>query len=190
MVIPRDIRQRPISKDRHALIGPWVSKQVTSSGLFFNQLLYDHEVLRNIFGPVNLEVKRQNAAVPLRSLRGTMDKEDSLTTIGHDEYDFLKPMSSSSSKVPYFDDLPSEEVSQLIHTGLVFWPPKMDDLGETKFSDIHPDRMSQHDFSIGHDSSGLYDGEPSTEPQPFPSLSNFQADEIWNVVQGQHDVKA
>jgi hypothetical protein len=174
MVIPRNIRQGPISKDRHTLIGPWV--------------------LRNIFGPVNLEIKRQNAAVPLRSLRGAMESEDSLTatppSVGYDEYDFLKPISSSSSKVPYFDDLPSEAVSQLIHAGLVFWGPEIDDAKETEFTGISPDSVSQHNPGTGHDGPSFRDAESSTKrQQSFPPLSNFQADETLAIVQGQHNVR-
>jgi hypothetical protein len=148
-------------------------------------------VLRNIFGPVNLEVKRQNAAVPLRSLRA-VDREDSATAtppgIGHDEYDFLKPI-SSSSKVPYFDDLPSEAVSQLIHTGLVFWAPETDDAKGAEIPGISPDSASQHDLVVGHDSSGSHDVELSTERQrSFPLSSNLQADEALDIIQGQDDV--
>jgi hypothetical protein len=86
-----------------------------------------HQVLRNIFGPVTLEPKQQNAAVPLRSIRRMTDKEDSnLQIIASDEYDFLRPKSPSSTPKARFDDLPSVAVSRLVHGGLVFWGPKGD----------------------------------------------------------------
>lgn len=155
--------------------------------------MYNHQVLRNIFGPVNLEVKRQNAAVPLRSIRGAIDGEDSVTatppSVGYDEYDFLKPISPPSSKVPYFDDLPSEAVSQLIHAGLVFWGPKIDDAKETEFIGFSPDSIIQDDPGVGRDGSSPHDVESLTERQKsFPPLSNFQADATLDIVQGQHDV--
>ena len=82
------------------------------------------QVLRNIFGPVSLEVKRQNAAVPLRRARGVTDGEDSVTqTIANDEYDFLRPKSPSSTPKARFNDIPSAAVSRLVHAGVVFWGP-------------------------------------------------------------------
>jgi hypothetical protein len=72
-------------------------------------------------------VKRPNAAVPLRSVRGQIEREDStLQTIANDEYDFLRPNSPSSTSKIRFDDLPSAAVSRLVHDGLVFWGPKVD----------------------------------------------------------------
>lgn len=125
MVVPRDIRQTPISKERHALLGPWVNISSVFLSLALTNYPTTGQVLRNIFGPVSLEVKRPNAAVPLRSVRGQIDREDSTsqTIITNDEYDFLRPKSPSSTPKARFDDLPSATVSRLVHGGLVLWGP-------------------------------------------------------------------
>jgi hypothetical protein len=144
MVVPRDIRQTQISKERHALLGPWVN--IYSA---FLSALTNHpatgQVLRNIFGPVSLEVKRPNAAVPLRSVRGQIDREDStLQTIANDEYDFLRPKSPSSTPKVRFDDLPSAAVSRLVHGGLVLWGPEVDVKEEPDLLDVEPFNSPRH----------------------------------------------
>lgn len=85
LVEARSVRQTPISQDRHALLGPWV--------------------LRNICGPIDLGRKQGAAA------QGT----------GFYEYDFL---SSKPNKAPRLEDLNSEEVSRLVHSGFIFWGPE------------------------------------------------------------------
>jgi len=163
MVVPRDIRQTPISKDRHALLGPWV--------------------LRNIFGPVNLAVKRQNAAVPLRSVRGPMDREDFNPPItANDEYDFLRPKSPSSTPKTHFDDLASAAASKLIHAGLTFWGPKVEVKEENDPSGI----VESFDSKSHRDPAMDDSGHEHKDPQELSSALDAVTDERPTLI-GQED---
>jgi len=163
MVVPRDIRQTPVSKERHALLGPWV--------------------LRNIFGPVTLEPKQQNAAVPLRNVRRITDKDDpNQQTIANDEYEFLRPKSPSSIPKARFDDLPSMAVSRLVHGGLVFWGPNVDvkeepDPPDTpEHLDASPGDPADIDDDKGYEYSSSQ-GEASTEPLELSSAPDAEIDD-------------
>ncbi|KAH7909453.1 hypothetical protein BJ138DRAFT_1155277 [Hygrophoropsis aurantiaca] len=105
-VEPRHIRQIGITLQRHRVIGP--------------------QVLQNIFAPVELNLRKQNA--PMRSrnsnqMGGTDDRSRSLGA-RPDEYDFLASLSSASSKLSALDKLDSETVSQMAATGLALFGPE------------------------------------------------------------------
>lgn len=99
------------------------------------------QVLRNIFGPVNLGPKKHRAAVPLhRARRAAGDDNSAPIDLRHDEYDFLAfNVSRSSAKVPHFGDLPSLDVSNMVQNGLILW--KKVDL-EAKKVDFSPSLSS------------------------------------------------
>jgi hypothetical protein len=139
--------------------------------------------LRNIFGPVNLQGKRPNAAVPLRNSRGTIDKEDSNSqSVTNDEYDFLRPKSPSSTPKIQFDDLASAAVSKLVHAGLTFWepeakvkeeidPPNIVESSETTNQDI---ALDNGDDAMGNGSQEHKDvmPQPSTELASAPDRAS------------------
>jgi hypothetical protein len=96
----------------------------------------------------------------------------------------LKPISPLSSKTPYFDDLPSEAVSMLVHTGLVLWGPEVDEVKEVKLTNTVDlvGSSTQHDPADNaegraHSNLGLPDSDPSTEQlRPSSPTSIIQAD--------------
>ncbi|GLB34111.1 hypothetical protein LshimejAT787_0109950 [Lyophyllum shimeji] len=98
------VRPASISKERHANLGPWV--------------------LRNIAGPVNLGIRRYNAASkPSRSLTGEGENR-----IANQPYDFLSFPSTNFSSSPSrpsrirgLRNLESGEVSEMVHDGMVLW---------------------------------------------------------------------
>ncbi|RDB20095.1 hypothetical protein Hypma_012842 [Hypsizygus marmoreus] len=108
------VRRASMSKERHAVIGPWV--------------------LRNIAGPVNIE-KRYNAAKRLQTSGGERRRSNQ-------PYDFLSFPSTNFSTTPSqpsrlrdLGNLYSGEVSELVNDGMVLWHvPEMKD--EEK-DDIH-----------------------------------------------------
>jgi hypothetical protein len=80
------------------------------------------QVLRMIAGPVNLGIKRYNAAQPLRSADGAGERPAT------QPYDFLTFPSvqyssapSQPSKIRNLDDLDSGEVSEMANDGMVLW---------------------------------------------------------------------
>lgn len=80
------------------------------------------QVLRTIAGPVNLRIKRYNAAQPLRSADGAEERPAT------QPYDFLTFPSvqyssapSQPSKIRNLDDLDSGEVSEMANDGMVLW---------------------------------------------------------------------
>lgn len=97
-VVPRRVHKARISADRHAVVGPWV--------------------LWNIFGPVQLNTKKQNV-----SIRGRIaaDKGGAKADANRDEYDFLLPLSAGSSRVTPLDELHSSEVTRTVARGLTLW---------------------------------------------------------------------
>lgn len=103
-IVPRRVYKARISPERHAVVGPWV--------------------LWNIFGPVQLNTKKQNV-----SIRGRVaaDKDGDKADANQDEYDFLLPLSAGSSRVTPLDELLSPEVTRMVSHGLTLW-------GETKTS--------------------------------------------------------
>lgn len=80
------------------------------------------QVLRNIFGPVNLDIPKHNPRYPLRaSRRGAKEEKSNATKtlIGrHDEYDFLASWSTYPNAC---SDLNASTISDLIDDGLVLW---------------------------------------------------------------------
>ncbi|KAF8076708.1 hypothetical protein FPV67DRAFT_429044 [Lyophyllum atratum] len=98
------VRASSISKERHAVLGPWV--------------------LRNIAGPVNLGMKRYNAASKLsRTSSGEGENRP-----GIQPYDFLNFPStnfstspSKPSRIRGMDNLDSGEVSEMVHDGMLLW---------------------------------------------------------------------
>lgn len=103
-IVPRRVYKARISPERHAVVGPWV--------------------LWNIFGPVELNAKKQNV-----SIRGRVaaDKDGDKAEANQDEYDFLLPLSAGSSRVTPLEELLSPEVTKMVSHGLTLW-------GETKSS--------------------------------------------------------
>jgi hypothetical protein len=80
------------------------------------------QVLRKIAGPVNLGIKRYNAAKPLLSANGAEERPRS------QPYDFLafpsvqySSVPSQPSKIRSLDDLDSGEVSEMANDGMVLW---------------------------------------------------------------------
>ncbi|KAH7926773.1 hypothetical protein BV22DRAFT_1008222 [Leucogyrophana mollusca] len=128
-VEPRHIRQVSITPQRHGVIGPMV--------------------LRNIFTPVELNLRRQNAPMRLRNARQLGEGDDSRSLWARpDEYDFLASLSSASSKMPALDELDSEVTSEMAGAGLVLFGPE-------RALD------SQEDIDISHVDSSLE--EPTEE---------------------------
>ncbi|KIJ20435.1 hypothetical protein PAXINDRAFT_67562 [Paxillus involutus ATCC 200175] len=104
-VLPKRVLKSRISADRHAVVGPWV--------------------LWNIFSPVDLNTRKQDATMRGRPTRqgGTYDdKKDSGAL--HDDYDFLVPL-TTRSKISSLDDLHSGLVTQLASCGLTLWGPEL-----------------------------------------------------------------
>ncbi|KAF9238807.1 hypothetical protein BU15DRAFT_47312 [Melanogaster broomeanus] len=102
-VLPRRVLKSRISADRHAIVGPWV--------------------LWNIFSPVDLGMRKQNAPMRGRPPRqGDYETKD--PDERHDDYDFLLPLSSHFAKMPPLDDLNSDLVTQYASRGLTFWGPE------------------------------------------------------------------
>ncbi|KAI6024488.1 hypothetical protein EDC04DRAFT_2723922 [Pisolithus marmoratus] len=87
-VVPRRVYKARISPERHAVVGPWV--------------------LWNIFGPVQLNTKKQNVSIRARI---AADKDGEKADANRDEYDFLLPLSAGSSR----------KVTQMISRGLILW---------------------------------------------------------------------
>ncbi|KAF7981748.1 hypothetical protein HWV62_32369 [Athelia sp. TMB] len=107
--VPGDVRQEPITQERHAVLGPWASSFILALC----------QVLRNIFGPVSLKTIRQNAAAPLRDTA-----DDNIPTIVPDEYDFL--VQTTPAPNIHMEDLASEAVTRLVDAGLTLWGPEED----------------------------------------------------------------
>ncbi|KAF8646378.1 hypothetical protein AX16_007244 [Volvariella volvacea WC 439] len=116
MVESRPVFQFTISAERHAILGPWV--------------------LRNIAGPVSLGNKRYNAALPLRSaLAGSANGSTGpmFRRVDHTPYEYMAISSTHFSTMPSQPapptkirnmlELNSTEVSELFNEGLVLWPP-------------------------------------------------------------------
>jgi hypothetical protein len=123
-------------------------------------------------------VKRQNAAVPLRSARGQIDREDATPqNIANDEYDFLRPKSPSSTPRIRLDDLPSAAVSKLVHGGLVFWEPEVDVKAESDPSDEPFDSPHHGDPAIVDDLDSSAQAEALTELPEFSSAPDAEADD-------------
>ncbi|KAG5648795.1 hypothetical protein DXG03_000144 [Asterophora parasitica] len=109
-LIEATVQQASISKERHAALGPWV--------------------LQNIAGPVNLGVKRYNAASKLtRTPSG-----EGVRWKANKPYDFLTYPSmnfsttpSQPSRIRNMVDLESGEVSNLVQDGMVLWAPPPED---------------------------------------------------------------
>lgn len=101
-VEPRHIRQAHIPPQRHAVIGPWV--------------------LQHIFGPVEQNLRKQNASMRLRYPRPDARPEnlDNLRA-RPDEYDFLASLSTSPTRTIRYEDLDSGEVSLALLDGLTLW---------------------------------------------------------------------
>jgi hypothetical protein len=92
---------------------------VVMSRCMFNQ---DGQVSRRIAGPVNLGIRRYNAAKPLRSANRTDERPVS------QRYDFLafpsvqySSVLSQPSRIRNLDDLDSGEVSVMANDGMVLW---------------------------------------------------------------------
>ncbi|KAI6100215.1 hypothetical protein F5141DRAFT_325030 [Pisolithus sp. B1] len=115
-IVPRRVYRARISPERHAVVGPWV--------------------LWNIFGPVQLNTKKQNV-----SIRGRVaaDKDGDKADANRDEYDFLLPLSAGSSRVTPLDELLSPEVTRMVSHGLTLW-------GGTKTS--HGTVAASGDYSV------------------------------------------
>ncbi|KAG6856791.1 hypothetical protein H0H87_000759 [Tephrocybe sp. NHM501043] len=160
LVIPsylvEPVKQPQMTKERHATLGPWV--------------------LRQIVGPVTLEVKRYNAARKLQQSPSHVGKR------GSQPYDFLSFPStnfsaspSQPSKIRDLRDISSAEVSDMVHNGLVFWGPKKEEEKKDE-ADISQDALQLSFSPI----SGAYSEENVTEDT---------ADEQVGVHEGQLEEK-
>ncbi|KIJ69848.1 hypothetical protein HYDPIDRAFT_77493 [Hydnomerulius pinastri MD-312] len=103
-VLPRRVLRARISADRHAVMGPWV--------------------LWNIFSPVDLNMRKQNATMRGGPTRQGGDNDAKGPDSRRDEYDFLLPLSPYPSKIPPLDDLNSGLVTALASRGLTLWGPE------------------------------------------------------------------
>lgn len=159
-------------------IGPWVSFQ---SCQFVTDLLTIDvcQVLRNIFAPFAAPPKRRNAAVPLRRTREPVDATESINPMAKrsrtDDYEFLRPKSpTGTTRSHHFDDLPCPEVSKLVHAGLTFWGPEVNESKEEGF--ISGDTFD--DIEI-HDVGGQARGSlepPIMAPTDRTTVNTSQSD--------------
>jgi hypothetical protein len=123
-------------------------------------------VLRKIAGPVNLGIRRYNAAQPLRSANGTEERS------GNKPYDFLTFPSvqyssalSQPSKIRTLDDLDSGEISEMINDGMVLWP----DIKEEEPSlDGMSDEVSESNTIGTTKSGGSYSQSDAIIAQTIP----------------------
>jgi len=100
-VIPRRVVKCRISADRHAIMGPWV--------------------LWNIFSPVDLQTRKQNASMRSRPTRQAINYDIDNSDPRRDDYDFLLALSSYPAKNPQLDDLDSTLITMSAARGLTLW---------------------------------------------------------------------
>ncbi|KAG8218495.1 hypothetical protein J3R82DRAFT_4128 [Butyriboletus roseoflavus] len=100
-VVPRRVVKCRISADRHATVGPWV--------------------FWNIFSPVDLNMRKQNASMRSRPTRQPISYELDNADPRRDDYDFLLALSSYPAKNPQLDDLDSTLVTMSAARGLTLW---------------------------------------------------------------------
>ncbi|KAH0839777.1 hypothetical protein J3R83DRAFT_720 [Lanmaoa asiatica] len=100
-VIPRRIVKCRISADRHAVVGPWV--------------------LWNIFSPIELNMRKQNASMHSRPTRQSITYDIDSSDHRRDDYDFLLALSSYPAKNPRLDDLDSTLITMSAARGLTLW---------------------------------------------------------------------
>lgn len=132
------------------------------------------QVFRNIFAPITLTVKRQNAAVPLRSPRRPRTIRESskanFSRPGRDDYEFMRPKSPSWRTGTYhFSSLPNTEVSQLVHAGLTFWGPQTESV---KIEWNSPEKIDGVDTSLRDDTMIEDDVLPVTGSQAMSVLDD------------------
>lgn len=120
-VEPRYIRQAHIPPQRHAVIGPWVSYTIDAryACAIIDMII---KVLQHIFGPVEQNLRKQNAPMRLRYPRPDARPEnlDNLRA-RPDEYDFLASLSTSPTRTIRYEDLDSGDVSLALLDGLTLW---------------------------------------------------------------------
>ncbi|EIW82266.1 hypothetical protein CONPUDRAFT_143709 [Coniophora puteana RWD-64-598 SS2] len=97
--VPRRISQHPMSRQDHDRIGQMV--------------------LRNIFAPVGLKLRKQNAPMRTRGSRLLYEQEGSSHS-RPDEYDFLASLSSGPAKL-MLADIDNHEVTKMCEADLVLW---------------------------------------------------------------------
>ncbi|KAF8138315.1 hypothetical protein EV363DRAFT_1154094, partial [Boletus edulis] len=100
-VIPRRVVKCRISADRHATVGPWI--------------------LWNIFSPVELNTRKQNASMRGRPARQAINYDVDSSDPRRDDYDFLLALSSYPAKNPQLDDLDSTLITMSAARGLTLW---------------------------------------------------------------------
>ncbi|KAG9317318.1 hypothetical protein JVU11DRAFT_1516 [Chiua virens] len=115
-VVPRRVVKCRISADRHATLGPWI--------------------LWNIFSPVDLNMRKQNASMRGRSTRQAVN-HDFDSTDRRDDYDFLLALSSYPAKHPPLDDLDSTLITASVARGLTLWGSK--NSGGRATPEVHKD---------------------------------------------------
>ena len=115
-----------------------------------------HQVLRQIYGPINMKGFKYNAAIPLRDLH-RLDKSNGnnrsegaesmlkeIRNLRPGRYDFLDATTFDSNKAE-FGNLPSERVSQEVTDGMVLrWrkdPADVDDVDEIGVADRSEDEL-------------------------------------------------
>ncbi|EGO02383.1 hypothetical protein SERLA73DRAFT_178296 [Serpula lacrymans var. lacrymans S7.3] len=161
-VEPRHVRQAIISAQRHAVLGPWV--------------------LRNIFGPVELGMKKPNAAVPLRYYSRPSGVPEDVPQPMQDDYDFLIPLSSGVPKSLVLDDLPSAPISQMIQAGLVFFDTAKITNKTGPVPDAAGGAVTHYTASSNASDAALHhDGQPGSlvvDRQEFSSISVGPVDEV------------
>lgn len=78
------------------------------------------QVLWNIWSPVDLGTRKQNAPMRGRLTRQTIDYDTDSVDLRRDDYDFLMALSSYPAKNPPLDDLDSGMVTDVLR-GLTLW---------------------------------------------------------------------
>ncbi|KAF8897918.1 hypothetical protein BD779DRAFT_1796471 [Infundibulicybe gibba] len=118
MVEARQVFQPIVSRERHAVLGPWV--------------------LRNISGPVGSGTRRYNAANPLPASQQSRESEEPQQPV-YDDYEFLTNSSTTHSSAPSkasrnrrYEYLDSRTVSQYVNDGLVLWQNPEEDVDSTR----------------------------------------------------------
>ena len=108
-----------------------------------------------IAGPINLGIKRYNAAKPLRSADGAEERH------GTQPYDFLTYPSvqyssapSQPSKIRNLDDLDSGEVSEMANDGMVLWYAR-----DIKEEESSSDEISMTPLYLNDQAESLSDEE-------------------------------
>jgi hypothetical protein len=159
MVIAKSVRQRQISSERHAIIGPQVCAPSTNSRIVI--LIPLLKVLRSIFARVDLpKFKRYN--------------ERKVRPLGNTHYEFLGLRNAGAFSQLSNDtkldvtDLNSGEVSELIGRGLKLWDQQEGDddsqTTETEIDDLDDDLIGSPIIGLDEGASGSSGGPLASQP--------------------------